>query len=51
MGRPEVDAAARKKNRAISLTDREYARLKVKAKAAGAASVSAYIISLAKLAD
>jgi hypothetical protein len=51
MGRPEVDPAARKKNRAISLTDNEYERLKAKAKADKCASVSAYIIKLAKIGD
>lgn len=50
MGRPEVDPASRKKNRAVSLTDREYEKLKAQA-AAEKLGVSAYIIKLAKLND
>lgn len=49
LGRPAVVAEAKKRNRAISLTDSEYDLLKAKAKQANCASVSAYVIKLAEL--
>ena len=44
-GRKRIDPAKRKRNRAISLTDAQYAQLKELAKAAGEPGVSAYIVS------
>ena len=43
-GRPSIDPATRKKNRAISLTDAEYAMLETFAKAAEQPGVSAFIV-------
>lgn len=49
-GRPKIDKAAQKKNRAISLTDGEYLKLKEHAKQIGL-GVSAYVIYKLKLRD
>lgn len=45
MGRPSIDPTTRKKNRAISLTDAQYAQLEKDAKEAGEPGVSAYIVA------
>lgn len=49
-GRPEVDPLHRKKNRAISLTDAQYERLKELA-GAKKLGVSAFIIAHHKLSN
>ena len=43
-GRPRMDEAVKKKNRAISLTDSEYKELSKQAKEAGEPGPSAYIV-------
>ena len=44
-GRPPIDPASLKKNRAVSLTDAQYAKLEQLAKEASEPGVSAYIVS------
>lgn len=48
LGRPKTDEATHKRNRAISLTDTEYEKLRKQA-AAAKMGVSAYIIYRLKL--
>ena len=50
MGRPAIDPATRKRNRAISLTDAQYAQLKELAHHAKTAGVSSYIVKVLGLA-
>lgn len=49
MGRPPMDPAKRKKNRAISLTDAEYNKLNQLAVEAGECGPSAYLVKNLKL--
>lgn len=48
-GRPPIDPTTKKKNRAVSLTDTEYERLKLLAKEAKTAGVSAFLVKHHKL--
>jgi len=50
MGRPAIDPTTRKKNRAVSLTDAQYAMLEHLAKDAKEPGVSAYIVKVLGLA-